>query len=185
MGRLPKPPEQRHHRNKRPEIGVVSVAVTEDGAREPAPPHDPEWLPETIEQWHEYWASDISGLVNKASDLSGVRRLFHYRDEHERALRAFRETRLTLGSMKQVKASPMGALMQQLEKLIVPLEDRYGLSALARLKLGAEFGNTTKSLAEMNAALAASVESEGGPDADDDEFLEADVVELPGLPKAK
>lgn len=172
----PKPPDRRQRRNKRNDAGIVAVG---DGLEMPKP--DRSWLKSTVGEWADYWQSDVSGLVNAASDVSGLRRLFTYRDEHARAAASFRKERLSLGSQGQVKLSPMGDLMMKLEKLMLPLEDRYGLSAFARLRLGAELGGAAKSLAEMNDALAAQVA--GGED--DDDEIEAIVVELPGLPKAE
>lgn len=174
-GPLPKPAHLRQRRNKRSEVGLVE-RQTDLAVPEP----DPEWLPATSAEWASYWQSDVSGLVSKESDLSAVRRLFHYRDEHARALKGYRAERLGQGSTGQVKVSPMGQMMAKLEGLILPLEDRYGLSSLARLRLGAELGGATKSLAEMNAALD---ERAGGNDADDN--AEDVVVELPGLPRAQ
>jgi hypothetical protein len=179
MAGYPKPADRRLRRNFRNEVGeVVPPPVSR-----PVPLAEVDWLPETVTEWNEYWVSDVSGLVNSVGDVSALRRLFNYRDEHTRALRMYRENRTALGSHKQEKTSPAGMMMIRLEKVILLLEDRYGLSALARLRLGAQLGGATKSLTEMNAALANEVtEDDGG---NDEEPPDAEVFNLPGLPKGK
>jgi hypothetical protein len=169
----PKPTERRQRRNKRNEVGSVVKLKREVVA--PAP--SSAWQKRTIAEWAAYWEDDISALV-KPGEVSAVRRLFDYRDEHTRALRAYRKQRLTPGSTGQQRLAPAFDAMQKLEKMMVPLEDRFALSSMARLRLGVEFGSASKSLAEMNAVLEAEV------DDDDNNESEDIVIELPGLPNS-
>jgi hypothetical protein len=172
-----KPTHLRQRRNKRNEAGLVS---REDGLD--IPPGDRAWLRATSRAWAEYWASDVSGLIQRDSDMVAVKRLFDYRDEHSRALAAYRKERISQGSHGQLRVSPPGDMLVKLERLMIPLEDRYGLSSLSRMRLGAEVGATAKSLAEMNASLT---DIAGGDDGDED-YVDtgAKVYDLPGLPAA-
>lgn len=179
MGGHIKPPHLRQRRNKRHVAGFIEREEL------PVPRPDRAWLKATTEAWVDYWNSDVSGLIQRDSDAAAVKRLFDYRDEHARALAAYRKSRITTGVRQQVKVSPMGAMVIKLERLILPLEDRYGLSSLARLRLGAEVGATAKSLADMNAALTEA--SGGDEDDEDDDYIDAEAVvyNLPGLPAAE
>lgn len=175
MPMTPKPAALRQRRNKRNEVGLL---VLDNELAKPEPANC--WLKATTNEWNEYWSSPISSLIDRAGELSAVRRMFDYKDEHARALRDFRKQRLSHGSTKQVKLSPYFDAMKSLERLILPLEDRFGLNSLSRLRLGAELGGAHKSLAEMNAAL------ERGDDDDDETNVEqSEVIDLPGLPKAR
>jgi hypothetical protein len=169
MAGYPKPKEKRQRRNKRAEIGPI--ANIERTAEPPAPCKT--WLVQTKAEWFEFWDDEISSLV-RPGEFSAVKRLFDYRDEHARALRDYRAERVTPGSKGQRRLSPMFDALQKLEKMMLPLEDRFALSSLARLRLGVELGSMHRSLSEMNAALDAEV--------DGDTVHEVEVIELPGLP---
>jgi hypothetical protein len=146
----------------------------------PAPLASSLWQKRTVEEWQAYWLSDVSALV-EPGEVSAVKRLFDYRDEHARALRSYRKQRLTPGSTGQQRLSPAFEAMQKLEKMMLPLEDRFALSSMARLRLGVELGSAHKSLAEMNATFDA-----GGDDDDAyDDNDEAAIVDLPGLPDSR
>jgi hypothetical protein len=162
-GRPPKPAHQRLRRNKTNEVGLLKA----DPLR-PVPKADPAWDAATAKEWRQYWRSDVSALAQLDSDLPAIRRLFSYRAELAKALEDLQIT----------GATSSGNMVVKLEKMIVNLEDRYGLSALSRLRLGAQFGDATKSLNDMNKAFVAEVS--GGNSDDDDE--EGDVIDLPGLP---
>jgi hypothetical protein len=88
-----------------------------------------------------------------APDLLGLRRLFDLYDEHERALRAYRRKRLVPGSQGQPVINPAGRLLRELAGEIRQLEDRYGLSPMARLKLGHQGATAALTLAELNRTL--------------------------------
>lgn len=168
MPAIPKPADRRQRRNKRNEVGPL-VALTR--SVDVSPPSSA-WQKRTVEEWKEYWSDDISTLV-KPGEMSAVKRLFDYRDEHARALRAYRKERLTQGSKGQQRLSPAFDALQKLEKMMLPLEDRFALSSMARLRLGVELGSAQKSLAEMNAVLEAEV---------DDDNNDNEIIDLPGLP---
>lgn len=145
-----KPSERRQRVNRPREIGLVEVS-----AEVIVPPADSRWLLATREAWREYWSSPIAGVVEVRSDLVALRRLFGSYDEHERGLRAFRRQRFVVGSQGQPRLSPLADHLARLDTSIRALEDRFGLTPSARLKLGVEFGNMHRSLADLNAAFDA------------------------------
>jgi P27 family predicted phage terminase small subunit len=106
-------------------------------------------------------------------DLPALERLFVLRDEWERCLRdSRREGRYAEGSTGQRVLNPLYKHMTTLEASIDKLEAQFGLSPLARLKLGVTFGEAKRSLADANAAV------EAGDDEESDEELFGDLIEV-------
>ena len=147
MPPLPKRPERRQRTNR---TGVALVEVR-PVAEPPAP--DPKWLAITRTHYTGFWTSPNAALV-LPGDLPALRRLFTFRDEQERALRAYKAEPVWKGSKGQPVVSGFAEEYARLERLVAPLEDRFGLSPLARLKLGVTFGAAAQSLDAINAALA-------------------------------
>jgi hypothetical protein len=80
--------------------------------------------------------------------------LFEYRHELADAQARYRAEPLVEGSTGQPVLSPFAAEVHRLEGVIAKLEDRFGLTPLARLRLGVTL-EEGKSLASRNAALLA------------------------------
>lgn len=107
----------------------------------------------TRDAWTTFFESPVAGLVDRHSDLPALGRLFVFYDEAGRADRAFRKQPFIEGSQGQPVVNPMGGRSLALEPHIRALEDRFGLSPLARLKLGVKFGEAARSLDELNRSL--------------------------------
>lgn len=60
---------------------------------------------------------------------------------------------MTTGSTGQLALHPLYKHVSTLDEKITALEDRFGLTPLARLKLGAQLGDAAKSLDQLNRAL--------------------------------
>lgn len=145
----PKAPADRRQRTNTP--GVGQLVPTE---RESVPELRGELLDVTLETWAEFWQSDVSSLV-VPSDLPALRRLFSLYDERERCYAdAVAGGRTTRGSTGQETLAPLYKHVTTLDEKILALEDRFGMTPLARLKLGAQLGDAAKSLDEMNRRLA-------------------------------
>lgn len=153
MGRLPKHPDQRQRRNKTGTV-VELRAVT-------APAPTEKWEAATKTDWTEFFSSPVASLIIDA-DMPALRRLFDYRDEHARALRAYKAKRVVKGSMGQDRVSTFADQIARLEKLMAPLEDRFGLSPMSRLKLQVQFADAASSLDRVNAALEGDEEDDNG-----------------------
>lgn len=103
--------------------------------------------------WSRYWAAPISRLV-EASDEPAVVRLFRLYDERDRAYRGLRKHgRVAIGSQGQETLHPLAKYVAQCDAEIRALEDRFGLSAKARLQLGITFGEAKKTLDDLNQDL--------------------------------
>jgi P27 family predicted phage terminase small subunit len=131
-------------------------------ASAPAPPRPPkDLLPETVQAWEMFFATPLAKqTVRIDTDLAAVQRLFRLRDERERCYRVVKSGRLVEGSQGQVVLNPLYRQMSVFDAEIRQLEDRFGLTPLARMKLGVQFGEAARSLEDLNqlAALGAAPE---------------------------
>jgi len=134
-------------------VGLVALP----GGKVDPPPAPSGLLKATREDWSGFWASPLASLVIPA-DLPALRRLFTLYDERLRAYQGYRKGRLVAGSMGQPVLNPLFAAMKSADAEIRALEDRLGLSPIARLRLGVALGEAARSLDELNRSL----------DADDD-----------------
>jgi hypothetical protein len=134
-------------------VGLVALP----GGKVEPPPAPSGLLKATREDWVEFWRSPLGSLVVPA-DFPALRRLFTLCDERARALKGYRQERLVPGSTGQTVLNPLFGAMKAADAEIRALEDRFGLSPIARLRLGVALGEAAKSLDELNRSL----------DADDD-----------------
>jgi hypothetical protein len=73
-------------------VQVVDIDTARAEMAIPDPPG--RLLAHVLEEWHEFWRSDIA-LLLQISDYAAVRRLFLLRDERERCYREVRKTKVT------------------------------------------------------------------------------------------
>ena len=148
-GPRPKDPERRQ-RSKAGEAPKVNLQVLPSKCAVPDPV--PHWLDETKAAWQAYWTSELGRTANE-TDLPALLRLFGYRDEHARLtavtlLEDFEP--LVKGSTGQTVMSPVYKALQDLERQILALEDRFGLNVKNRQAIGAAMVDTAKSLDDLN-----------------------------------
>jgi P27 family predicted phage terminase small subunit len=148
----PKPGDRRQRRNTR-EIGPVAPVPARFT---PVPPAPSGLLAPTRAAWAAFWASEQASLVMPA-DHPALLRLFTLLDERERCARAASKRRLIEGSQGQPVLNPLLKHVAALDGEIRQLEDRFGLTPLARLRLGVTFGEAHRSLADLNRALVEEV----------------------------
>ena len=142
----PKPQSQRQRRN----AGGLTIVPGRTLSVAPSPPDG--LLPEIEAAWHGYWTSEMAQLVTTQTDLPGLRRLFRYYDDQERAWAIYRANPEVVGSRGQTRISHFARHVRELEPLISALEDRYGLSPRSRLELGVTFGDAARSLEDLYTA---------------------------------
>lgn len=148
-----KPPAERKGRS-----APKAVAAVPAGALAGYQPPEAGWLPGTAERWDAFWTTPLAGHV-AASDLSALRRLFTTYDEVDRMTLAIEETgRVVEGSQGQPRPNPLIKARSELAAEARQLEDRFGLTPLARMRLGISFGQAANSLAAMANAAASGAE---------------------------
>jgi hypothetical protein len=144
MAPAKKVPDRRQRRNSA-DVGLVVI----DGGQSDRPSAPGKLLKPIRDAWVAYWASEVASLY-KPEDASALRRLFTLYDASERAWREEAREPLVEGSQGQPRPNPAGAKKAlELEPHIRALEDRFGITPLARLKLGVTF-QQGQSLVEMN-----------------------------------
>jgi P27 family predicted phage terminase small subunit len=115
---------------------------------------DPNWREPTVESWVAFWSSPLAQQV-QPSDYGALLRLWWCYDEVLRARDAIETTgRVVAGSQGQPRPNPLYKLVSELQAEARQLEDRFGLSPMARLKLGIVFADAQQSLESLNDRLS-------------------------------
>jgi P27 family predicted phage terminase small subunit len=149
-GPAPKRPENRSRPPRR-----SLLTVLEPTKPRTAKPKAPDGLSAAVRgSWDTFWASPLAEHTI-ATDVAALERLFRFYEQRERYLDLASEDTLSLGSTGQIVLHPLIKEVDALDAKILALEDRFGLSPMSRLKLQVTLGDASKSLAEVNAALAA------------------------------
>jgi len=116
-------------------------------------PEPPEGLsPERVNDWHKFFQSPLAGLVTD-TDLSVVRRLWNYYQQHDELNAIFAKSRLVAGSTGQPRMNPAHDALLKTEAAIFRLENELGLTPTARLRLGITFADASNSLEALNERL--------------------------------
>ena len=143
-----KPAELRQRRNTN-DAGVLPRAE-----QPMMPSAEQSWRVGTVERWQEFWMSPLAQQV-ETSDYGSLRRLFGLYDELGRLWDAVEETgRVVVGSQGQPRPNPLFKQVESFQSEARQLEDRFGLSPLARLRLGITFADAAASLDGLNQRLA-------------------------------
>ena len=150
-GPPPKPAAIRQNKIKRPELSIVRSVPLDI----PEPPTG--LLKATLERWNAYWGSQVAQIARDSAgvDLPGLERWILNVDEWSRAMRALRKERVVAGSMGQATLNPLAAYVAQREAAIRDAEVAYGMTPLARLKLGLAVGQMKLTAQALNASLEA------------------------------
>jgi hypothetical protein len=154
-----KPADRRQRGDRTKDIGVVR-ALPSVAPVVPAP--DTTWRAEVVEAWNDFWCSPLAGPnVLRPTDAPALRRLFVYRSRLLDALDSMDVEPIVSGSTGQPTMSPWAAEIHRLESAVSKLEERFGLTPMARLKLGVTYEEGV-SLAHRNAQLLQAFRESNG-----------------------
>lgn len=166
-GPTPKSPDRRQRRAPLEVVRLDDLRPVDD-----APPlPGGRLLKKTKERWVAFWGSALARAIDRETDLPALHRLWTLYDERERCYRAFRKERLVPGSQGQLVLNPLGRQMSALDPEIRALEDRFGLTPMARQRLGLAFATTQRTLDDLNRETEED-EDDGGEDP-------RDIVDVP------
>ena len=144
-GPLPKEEGKRQNRRARSNLRLIDKYE----ADKPPPPAPPDGLsPQRVDDWNRYFNSQLAGLVQE-TDLSAVRRLWNYYQQHDELTEIFAKSRLVAGSTGQPRMNPAADALLKMETAILRLENELGLTPSARLRLGITFADATNSLEKL------------------------------------
>ncbi len=143
-----KPAEKRQGRGTR-DVGHLALAAEAKPAFELPKLGGKPPLKFTCEAWAAYWSSSLPQLLTEA-DKPALIRLFDLYDQRERMARAFRREPFSTGSTGQKVVNPAARELATLDVRMVALEDRFGITPLARMKLGIAIGEGARSLEDLN-----------------------------------
>jgi P27 family predicted phage terminase small subunit len=119
------------------------------------------WLKTTRDAWVVLWDHNLTGAY-EPTDLPALRRLFDLRDQRARFERAVASRPLVEGSQGQQVLNPLARQVSALDGEIRALEDRFGLTPAARLRLGITLGEAAKTLADLQRGLGDLEVDDGG-----------------------
>lgn len=147
------------------ERGAVVRLVPREELEIPDPPAD--LRPAALAAWADFWRSDAARAAQPA-DWRSIRRWAEALDQIERLNEVLRKPAskgggmFTQGSNGQPRLNPLISEIRHLEAIVERAEDRHGMSAQSRMRLGIDVqsgpgggagGSTSASVDAMNAAL--------------------------------
>jgi|GEM_PF-5273193 len=133
-GKRQKPPGELVYRRggrAKPLVQVEPASVV------PAPP---EGVGEhALAVWAAFWASRVSGAIDLLADGEALRHWILSVDEREKLRAATSRAPLVKGSHEQLTLNPLFRRLRDLNREIARAEEHFGMTPLARLRLGVTF----------------------------------------------
>ena len=156
---MPGPPPKRPGTRQRgdPKLRVLVPAALPGRPVTMSP--EPAWSDGLKALWAKFWASPLALTVMPWHE-GALRRLFGYYQRRETYQTIGDQSPLVRGSTGQLVTNPLLKRVDVLDGKILELEDRFGGSPMALLRLQVTFGDAARSLAELNATVAARVEAD-------------------------
>lgn len=158
-----------------------AVALAADAAR-PVPGAPKGLTTRAREVWRTFWRSPLGGAVDYQGDGPALRRWIWLVSERERLLDRFHgegEDRLSLttfGSTGNVVLHPLLKLEERLSREIMMYEDRFGMTPLARMRLGVAIGQAHESLDGLRRRLADGAAAREDVPAGEDGVIDLDEL---------
>jgi hypothetical protein len=89
--------------------------------------------------WSAFWASRVSGAIDLLADGEALRHWILCVDEREKLRAATVRAPLVKGSHEQLMLNPLFRRLRELNREIARAEEHFGMTPLARLRLGVTF----------------------------------------------
>jgi len=158
MPNVPKPKGQA----ERPSIEKNTKILSIDGYKNidiPKPPT--KLLKSTRDFWNNFWSSDLANFIASDTDLDALSRLVKIMDDRERAWRRVRKEGFSsTGSQGQEILHPLVRQINQWDKDILNLQDRFGLNPKSRLQLGISLNNAKKTSLDLQKEFSLDIDDE-------------------------
>lgn len=148
-----KPPEQRHNRHTKDLVLVEGEFAVTEAPPMPEHPLGWEWNKAGIDAWHAVWSSRAAGALHDGH-APGVMRYIELADQRLRLLEQVAEVGALVSGYKgegHYVKNPLLVEVARIDKDLMALEDRFGMSLKAELNLGL---SAAKTAATKGAAAA-------------------------------
>lgn len=167
MPRAKKPPGQAVDTRNGARLSLVASA----SPAVPGVPKAPLGLGlDELRQWDAFWASPQAQLLLETEHII-VTRYVDALQRYRHATELGDANPVTQGSQGQDVESPYYSIAEKALKTAERCEAQLGIGPMARMKLGVQVGEASRSLAELNAALM-------GGGASDDDGADPRVIEV-------
>jgi P27 family predicted phage terminase small subunit len=133
-GKRQKPPDELVYRRGGRVKALVPVAPAQLVPRSPDDLGD-----HAAAVWQAFWASRVSGAVDLDADGEALRHWIRCVDEREKLRAATVRAPLVKGSHDQLMLNPLFRRLRDLNREIARAEGHFGMTPLARLRLGVTY----------------------------------------------
>ncbi|MGE5527035.1 MAG: P27 family phage terminase small subunit [Methanosarcina sp.] len=145
-GKRQKPPDELVYRRGGRVKPLVPVAPAQLAPRLPDGLGD-----HAVAVWAAFWASGVSGAVDLDADDEALRHWILSVDEREKLRAATVRAPLVKGSHEQLMLNPLFRRLRDLNREIERAEEHFGMTPLARLRLGVTFLQEQVAKADLEA----------------------------------
>lgn len=175
---MPGPPPKAAGRQRRnPRSSSGTLAVLPSAGLTPADiPKPPKRLSKpAAERWTAFWASPVSAAVDRDSDMGALHRWITDLDAYYKLKRVTDRYPLVEGSKAGLlRPNPLFARLAGLERNIQTAEAQFGMTPMARLRLGIALGGAKASLEGLMESLNADLDD----DFDDDDDPRLEIIDV-------
>ena len=103
--------------------------------------------------WRDFWRSPVAQAVNREADLAPLLDWAWDRNELATVIPVLTKARLITGPVGQPGLNPLAAYVNQLRTRIARVEIEFGMTPLARSRLGLTIGQAKLTAQELNRRL--------------------------------
>lgn len=126
-------------------------ALPAKARRIPTPPKD--ITAEARAAWRAFWLSPIAQAIDLNADGTALRRWIVAVSQRETLLDEIAGAETTKGSTGQDRLNPRYATLKELERTIAHYEEAFGMTPLARMRLGFAIQQGQSSIDDLKAKL--------------------------------
>lgn len=129
-----KPLDQLQGKGSKYRTQGLRVVTPDESQPIPSAPADTQ--PNARKRWRMFWTSAMSTAIDLKSDTEAIYRWLHCMSERERLQPLADKSPLVKGSTGQLVSNPLYAIIAQYSKEIARFEDHFGMTPIARFRLG-------------------------------------------------
>lgn len=136
MGNKPQKPVSALQYTREGRAERRTLRVVDPGEPRPVPRCPDGLQPGARRRWRAFWHSAVAAAIDLAADAEAIHRWAHCVSERERLQPLADKTPLVKGSTGQLTDNPLYGIIARYTKEIAYLEEHFGMTPLARMRLG-------------------------------------------------